>query len=306
MAYEITIFDVAGELEATFVPDVGMVGVSLRHHGEELLHQGGGLSAYETSGSTFAIPLLHPWANRVAEWSFDLAGRHVELDPESAIAHRDSKTGTAIHGLLAASPHWTLVDADRDALTAELNFGAASEYMAAFPFPHRVRYTATVAGSTLTVAFTVIADQGVAIPISFGFHPFFTLPGSDRRSWHVEIPVAKQSLIDDRMLPTGELLDIAPGELNGVLGDRTFDTSYPALYGADGARFVLADDRRQLALTHVSGYPVSQVFTPERADFICFEPMTAPVDALISGDGLRWVAPGEEFTAMFTVSVENL
>jgi hypothetical protein len=32
--------------------------------------------------------------------------------------------------------------------------------------------------------------------------------------------------------------------------------------------------------------------------------MTAPIDALISGDGLNWVEPGEEFTATFTISVE--
>ena len=52
---------------------------------------------------------------------------------------------------------------------------------------------------------------------------------------------------------------------------------------------MLADERRRLALTHVSGYPVSQVYAPEESQFICFEPMTAPVDALISGEDLSWV-----------------
>jgi hypothetical protein len=33
--------------------------------------------------------------------------------------------------------------------------------------------------------------------------------------------------------------------------------------------------------------------------------MTAPVDALISGDGLRWVKPGEDFEAVFSISVEQ-
>ena len=33
-------------LEATFAPGVGMVGCSLRHHGEELLGQRGGLRKY--------------------------------------------------------------------------------------------------------------------------------------------------------------------------------------------------------------------------------------------------------------------
>lgn len=305
MAYEITIADPEGTLEATFVPEVGMIGNSLRHEGEELFDQRDGLEPYADHGSTFALPLLHPWANRVSAWEFELAGRQVRLDPESAIVHRDGATGTAMHGLLGASPDWVLVDADKHTLTAELDFGAVPAYVAAFPFPHRVRYTATVAESTLTVRFTVIADSDVAIPLSFGFHPYLTLPGSDRRGWHVEIPVARQALTDERMIPDGRTLAVAPGELDGLLGDRTFDTSYDRLYEDVSPAFVVADERRRLTLTLVSGYAVAQVYAPEASSFICFEPMTAPVDALITGDGLRWVQPGKEFEAIFTIAVDK-
>ena len=67
------------ELEATFVPDAGMVGCSLLHRGEELLGQRGGLARYVADRSTMGIPLLHPWANRVAERRFQVAGREVDL-----------------------------------------------------------------------------------------------------------------------------------------------------------------------------------------------------------------------------------
>ena len=106
MTYEITIADPDGDLEATFVPEVGMIGSSLRHDGEELLYQGSGLQAYADHGSTFALPLLHPWANRLRSWDFELEGRRVLLDPDSPITHRDAATGTPIHGLLTASPYW--------------------------------------------------------------------------------------------------------------------------------------------------------------------------------------------------------
>ena len=211
MPYEITIADPESALEATFVPEVGMIGSSLRHEGEELLHQGAGLAAYKSQGSTFALPFLHPWANRLSSWDFQLGDQHVSLDPDSPITHRDGATGTAIHGLLTASPYWTVTDADRNALTAELDFGRVPEYMAAFPFPHRVRYSATVAGTTLTVSVTVVATGDVDVPISFGFHPYLTLPGSDRHAWHIELPVARQALVDERMLPTGETVEVAPG-----------------------------------------------------------------------------------------------
>ncbi len=304
MPYEITIADPDAGFEATFVPEIGMIGTSLRHEGEELLHQGSGLEAYRSQGSTFALPLLHPWANRLRAWAFRLGDQQITLDPDSPITHRDGATGTPIHGLLTASPYWKVTDADRNRLTAELDFGRVPEYIAAFPLPHTVRYTATVTGTTLSVAITVEATGDVDVPISFGFHPYLTLPGSDRRSWQLEIPVAQHALVDQRMLPTGELVELAPNELDGPLGDRTFDTSYPALHG-ERPRFTLADERRRLVLTHVSGYPVTQVYAPEASPFICYEPMTAPVDALISGDGLRWVASGERFEAIFTLSVEK-
>lgn len=304
MPYEINIADPDSGFEATFVPEVGMIGNSLRHEGEELLFQGEGLEAYRIHGSTFALPLLHPWANRLSAWDFQLGEQHIELDPDSPITHRDSMTGTAIHGLLAASSHWAVTDADRGTLTAELDFGRVPEYMAAFPIPHIVRYTASIEGTTLTVGLGVRATGDVDVPISFGFHPYLTLPGSDRRDWHVEIPVASQALIDERMLPTGETVDIAEGALDGPLGDRTFDTSYPVVRG-DQPEFVIADQRRRLALKHISGYPVTQVYAPEASQFICYEPMTAPVDALISGDGLRWARPGQDFEAVFSISVEQ-
>jgi galactose mutarotase-like enzyme len=55
----------------------------------------------------------------------------------------------------------------------------------------------------------------------------------------------------------------------------------------------------------VRGFPVAQVFSPPGAPFVCFEPMTAPTDALRSGMGLRRVAPGDAFTAVFRIAVER-
>ena len=53
-------------LEATFVPGAGMLCCSLRHRGEELLAQNDGVDAYARQGKTMGIPLLYPWANRLA------------------------------------------------------------------------------------------------------------------------------------------------------------------------------------------------------------------------------------------------
>jgi aldose 1-epimerase len=54
----------------------------------------------------------------------------------------------------------------------------------------------------------------------------------------------------------------------------------------------------------VEGYDVAHLFVPPAGDIVAFEPMTAPIDALRTGVGLRHVAPGESFRATFRVSVQ--
>ena len=52
------------------------------------------------------------------------------------------------------------------------------------------------------------------------------------------------------------------------------------------------------------GYPFAQVFAPPGSDFVCFEPMTAPANALArGGPDLTLVAPGESYGAAFAVGV---
>lgn len=298
----VTMNDPSGALQATFMPELGMVFSSLRHRGDELLAQLGGPEAYREHGSTFAVPLLHPWANRIERWSYDRDGHHVDL--QAAGAHRDPLTGLPIHGVVAASPYWRVLDEGASALTAELDFSAHPEYADAFPFAHRVRYAATLQDAGVTVAVTVIPTSDEPVPITFGFHPYLTLPGSDRSEWVIEMPVAERTVLDAQLLPTGVVEPLEPGALDGALGARTFDDNFERLRGEPPA-FSVADDRRRIEVRFDAKYPVAQVYAPEGSDFICFEPMTAPVNALSSGHGLQFAQPGTEFTASFTIAVHE-
>ena len=88
-------------LEAAFVPGAGMVGCSLRHRGEELLGQRGGLSPYVAERGTMGIPLLYPWANRVAKRRFSVADREVNIEPPAPFS--TDPNGLPIHGFLSAA-----------------------------------------------------------------------------------------------------------------------------------------------------------------------------------------------------------
>lgn len=68
----------AGELEAVFLPELGMLGSSLLFRGEEYLSLHGGVAALR-SGRTNALPLLAPWANRLSTRRFRAAGIDIDL-----------------------------------------------------------------------------------------------------------------------------------------------------------------------------------------------------------------------------------
>lgn len=296
--------DDAGGIEAAFVPGAGMVGCSLRHRGEELLGQRGGLRAYVEERSTMGIPLLHPWANRLAERRFEVAGRELNLDAASPPPSHDAK-GLPIHGLLAAAPGWS-VEAHKGTieggmLMARFDFaGDQDRLLEAFPFPHQLLLEASIRGPELSVTTTILASDEAPVPVAFGYHPYLCLPGVARADWEVEIPVRERLELDRNMLPTGSS---EPVHIEGgPLGSRTFDDGYRA--PEDGAPFVLAGGGRRLELRLGPGYGFAQVYAPADDDVIAYEPMTAPTNALVSGGpDLTLLEPGHRFEASFTITV---
>ena len=288
----------AGDLQASFVPSLGMVGTSLRHAGEELLDLQNGLDAYLATGAVLGIPLLHPWANRLGDDRYTVAGRTVVLPPRSPFLQREQH-GLPIHGLLAASPHWRVQARAARRLRASLDFGAHPELLALFPFPHVLALDVRLSPRALTVSATLRATGGVPVPVSFGFHPYLRLPGVPREAWEIALPARRQLEADARGIPTGAGWR-RPAE-SFALGGRAFDDGFDGL--APGDAVALAGGGRTIAVRLLSGYPVAQVFSPPGAEFVCLEPMTAATDALRTHAGLRTVAPGAEFTAAFAIEV---
>ena len=295
--------DARGGLEAIFVPEAGMVCCSLKHRGEELLGQRGGLRAYVDRCSTMGIPFLHPWANRLGGDRFELAGRPVDLTLPDLPLKRDG-AGLPIHGLLSAAPGWrvgrhTELDSG-GALAASFDFGAYPHLLEAFPFPHLVEIEATLVEGSLEIQTSVTATGEDDVPVSFGFHPYLVLPGVPRAEWVLEAPVHEQLVLDDRGLPTGERAPIAIE--TAPLGERTYDDAF--LAPSPGTAFAIAGPDRRIELRLDSGYPFSQIYAPPDLDAVAIEPMTAPTNALLTaGPDLTFVPPGESFAASFSISV---
>jgi aldose 1-epimerase len=298
----VSLRDEGASLEATFVPGAGMLCCSLRHRGDELLAQNAGVSTYVQRGKTMGIPLLYPWANRLAGFDYTIAGRTVAVPHDTARVALDDH-GLPIHGLIGGRLAWELTRAPSDgsqSLTAQLSWSESRpELFEVFPFRHDLHFQAHLAGGRLEVEVTVEACGEDTVPVAFGFHPYLSLPRTPRERWLVELPAMRRLALDKDQIPSGpeRTLPSQTFELAGHELDDGFD-AVPA-----PAHFAVASAGRRIALELVEGYPCAQVFAPSPRQFICFEPMTAPANALRSGSGLRLLAPGESYRAAFAVSV---
>jgi aldose 1-epimerase len=151
----------------------------------------------------------------------------------------------------------------------------------------------------LEIQTTVFADSGSPVPISFGFHPYFGLPGIPRAEWTLHAPAMRKLALDARGIPTGQETPSTP--LAAQLESTGYDDGF-ALSG-EQARFSIAGNGYSIAIEFISGFLFAQIFAPKDKEFIAIEPMTAATNALCSGEGLRVIAPGEQFTASFRIHV---
>jgi galactose mutarotase-like enzyme len=236
------------------------------------------------AGHATAIPLLHPWANRLSRWGYgDVNLRGLQLPTD--------KNGLPMHGNLLGAP-FTATAAGPARLVAELAYNDA----AAFPFPHTVTVDARVhpeRGLTIT---TEVRPTGTrAVPISFGWHPYLRLPNAPRREWMLHWPACEHIEVDERTIPTGRRTHQERSTLS--LARATFDDHYAL---GRTRRFSISARDTFLTLRFDGHYPYAQLFVPPRRALLSIEPMTAEIDALNRGNA-PIVEPGDRFRASFSI-----
>jgi aldose 1-epimerase len=285
-----------GDVEATFLPTLGMLGASLKLGGGEVLSRHGGLDAV-LDGHTLGLPLLHPWANRLGDDRYR-AGRST-VDLTDAPGLRRDGNGLAIHGTMVGARSWEVVelDADDDRARVAATFAFDDDdLLASFPFPHEIGITAVVDRHGLEVTTSVRPTGRRPVPISFGWHPYLRLPGTRRDGLAVVLPPRTHLELDERGIPTGGERR-RRAEITSLTG-RTFDDGYRV---GRGARFGLVGPGRSVRLELGPGYGFAQVYAPRGKAFAALEPMTAPTNALVMGVPVR-VDPGGRFAATFRIT----
>ena len=290
---------VAGDLQAVFLHDHGMLGASLCYQGVEILRRVEDLEAAAARGSSAGIPLLYPWANRLAEPRYRVLGQEVVLDKLSPLLHFDEH-GLPMHGVPWPLLRWAVNKARQDFMEAQLDW-FSSDLLAVFPFRHRVELAVTLRPDGLTLETTAVASSEGPVPVSFGFHPYFGFSELSRANWHLQLPAMRKLLVDGRGIPTGEEKPF--GGFSAKLGENNFDNGFALM--EEQTTFSVAGATCKVSVELVAGYRYAQVFAPKDKDYIALEPMTAPAGALTSGRGLRFVSPGERFRASFRIRIDR-
>ena len=157
----------------------------------------GGAGRLRAGGAT-GVPLLRAVGEPASRRRFRAAGVQVDLD---GVRLHDDGRGLPIHGTMIGERHWTILDAETDRVRARFDYDTP-ELLGAFPSRTCSSSTSPVGADGLRVETSLTAGRERAVPVAFGWHPYFRLPGPVD-DWRLELPECKQLELDTRGIPTG-------------------------------------------------------------------------------------------------------
>ncbi|MFZ4455928.1 MAG: aldose 1-epimerase [Bacteroidales bacterium] len=157
----------------------------------------------------FGIPVLFP-PNRIADGTYSYEGRKYCF-PITLPAQNNYH-----HGILKSEP-FVVTDTriGESSVEVEVSFFSNSINNAIFvDFPHefvcKIRYTLSDEGLTQTVTFDNLSDN--KMPLGVGYHTPILVPfaeGSKAEDYKILLSVGKRWELDERGLPTGNLLNLS-------------------------------------------------------------------------------------------------
>ncbi|WP_375406083.1 aldose 1-epimerase family protein [uncultured Amnibacterium sp.] len=248
--------------------------------------------------------VLVPWPNRVRDGKWTLDGTLQQLDVS------EPSKGNASHGLLRNTGYRVTA---RSASAVTLSATVFPQHGYPFHLDTAVRYTLTSTGIAVTHN---VGNVGPGrAPFGVGCHPYLRVGDTPMRDLTVTVSGSRMLETDERSLPVRQVpVDGTPNDLRGgvVLREVDLDTAYTGLAIVDGQvrHRLAAPDGRVVELAADPVFAWTQVFTTEvydtdagRIDAVAIEPMTCPADAFNSGTDLLWIAPGETWTAGWSLAL---
>ncbi|MGJ6122384.1 aldose 1-epimerase family protein [Mycolicibacterium sp. Y3] len=246
--------------------------------------------------------VLMPWPNRVRD------GRWTHRGVTQYLDITEPRRANALHGLLCFTEYRLLEHTDSCAVLGAQVF---PQHGYPFQLDTRVRYALVDDG--LHVTHTVANTGPETAPVGIGTHPFLCIGDVPTAALTLTVAADDHIDVDDRLNPVG-VSPVRGGywDLRGgrLVADLDLDDAWTGLHMSDGGstHTLSAPDGRTVSLWADEQFGYLQVFTTRRypvgdgfSTAIAVEPMTAPADALNSGAGLRWLEPGQDWSASWSI-----
>ena len=272
----------SGDYVAKIAVKLNMILHSLTYKGKELLGQRSGLESYASKGSSMGVPLLYPWANRVeADRNYEIADKKFII--YSSQEYKRDEYNSAIHGLLTASPNWTLKAQNSDSISAEYLYSQSHKGFSLYPFASKVNLTYRLdkyTGLTVETRIEALEPQKVA----FGWHPY----------------------LNGKLLfePVGRKIPLNMRQLPNRITDINVDEQYRLYRVPIYWLAKVKNENLSVSLSANQGYPYVLVWQPENEEWVCVEPMTANINPWVQEDTISLEA-GESHSATFNICVTS-
>jgi aldose 1-epimerase len=232
-------------------------------------------SEFRQRPTSYGIPILFPFPNRLRNGSFTFRGETFQVNPPRHGFVRDKPWRVEGNGASDEKGAWLVTSFDATDYREQI--------LGQFPFAFSLEVTYRLFEGRLSMK-TLARNNGEReMPVGFGIHPYFRKPAQGV----VTVPAEERWELSDS-LPTGKLLPLEGvydlrnrKELDGLSLDDIFTGIGK---GGDGsARCVLEDSAKgtqTIVEFSVEQFPNVVVYTPPAPrQAICIEPNSCPTDA---------------------------
>lgn len=240
--------------------------------------------------------LLFPWPNRVrgGRWAHDGIELQLEVD--------EPELGNANHGFVREAS-FRAGPTSADGVTVS----TVVEPRPGYPFEVSLATTYTAEATGLRVDHRIRNLSPGPAPVALGAHPYVRVGDVPTEQLSLTVRAGRYLQVDAALVPLRDEPVDAEVDLRGgrTLSGPGVNTCYLdlELEGAEHRHVLVAPDGRTVEVWADRSFAYVQVYVtdafPDPAGrltrAVAVEPMTAAPDALNSGRGLRWLAPGESW-----------
>ena len=211
----------------------------------------------------------------------------------------------AIHGIVYDAEYQVQAKyADQDSASVELYY-AYPGYEKGYPFPYLIQILWKLEkGNKLSVTTTITNASPAAIPISDGWHPYFTL-GDTVNNYSLQFDSHQQIEFDTELIPTGKLISDERFTKGKIMNDIFLDNCYLLDKTIDAPKCTLSNKNLTLIIEPSASYPYLQLYTPDDRQKIAIENLSSAPDSFNNKMGLQILEPQEtkNFTTTYTAVV---